>query len=140
MTAAFEDEPEPTPTQTLRVPWIAAKLRHVVQREEWIGCWRVGPSGYLELFDDSTARQKYVLRGSSADVDGAIRWEWIDPRTIRIHRQFMDAEHTETVAEYRVIRFDGKKIWTECRALDGPTAGIELTVFFIRSPRPKSWR
>ena len=106
----YADEPEPTPSQTLLVPWNEATLRRTVSREEWIGCWKVGPGGYLELSPDGSARQKFVSRGTSCDVQGAIKWEWINPRLIHIHYTLPQSE--ETVAEHRVIRFDGKKMWT----------------------------
>jgi hypothetical protein len=134
----FDDEPEPVPSQTLLVPWDEKRLRRTVERDEWIGCWKVGPGGYLEFFADGTARQKFVSRGGSGDFGGTVTWEWIDPRVIRIRHK--PGQGDESVGEYRVIRFDGKKLWTECKSLDGPAQGIELSVFLFKAPRPKSWR
>jgi hypothetical protein len=134
----FPDKPEPIPSATLLVPWIESKLRRTVMREEWVGCWKTNASGYLEFFDDGTARQKIIHRGTSGDFQGTITWEWIDPRLIRISRQPVGGD--ELVDELRVIRYDGKKMWTEGKCMDGLVKGIELSLFLIRAPRPKSWR
>jgi hypothetical protein len=130
MVHQFDDEPEPTPSQTLRIPWDEARLRRTVRREEWVGCWRTGASGYLEFFRNGDARQ--------GGYGGTISWEWIDPRVVRIRHRPGHGE--EMVTEHRVIRFDGKTMWTWCKSLDGPAAGVELSAHLFRASRPKSWR
>ena len=134
-------EREPEPSEVFSGSWLTAKLRRTVDRVEWIGCWRFG-FGYLELFEDGSARMKITGRGKSYDVDGPIKWNWMDPRRIRLSapgQPLADGPPTLEM-EYHVIRFDERTMWVEMKQLNGAMAGFELTRHLQRSRRPKSWQ
>lgn len=138
----LDAEPEPNPSEQLLLSWDEANLRRTVSRDEWVGCWRRS-SGYVEFFIDGTARQKWTSKGTASDFRGTIEWEWVDERRIRVTHSPLPwppaAPPQSFSTEQRVIRYDGKLMWTEVKFLDGPAAGVELTQHLVRASQPKTW-